>query len=111
MTIKVDVIDPWFTLISAGLKNVSGFINEKDFAVAMKGDTIEWTCKDDKKKTHKSKITSVKKYKNFKELLYNEKPWMVLPGTPNLICGLKILGRIFNRNAENKHGVVAVHFE
>ena len=111
MTVEVKVINPWYTLIEAGLKNISGFVRENDMAVIRKGDTIHWICHDDPKKTHSSKVTEVKEYKNFKELLYTEKPWNVMPGIPSVICGLKILSRIFNRNAEDKHGVVAVYFE
>ena len=111
MTVEVKVINPWYTMIEAGLKNISGFVRENDMAIIRKGDTIHWISNDDPKKTHSSKVTEVKEYKNFKELLYTEKPWNVMPGIPSVICGLKILSRIFNRNAEDKHGVVAVYFE
>jgi ASC-1-like (ASCH) protein len=111
MTVEVKVINPWYTMIEAGLKNISGFVRENDMAVIRKGDTIHWISHDDPKKSHSSKVTEVKEYKNFKELLYTEKPWNVMPGIPSVICGLKILSRIFNRNAEDKHGVVAVYFE
>ena len=109
------ISEPWFTLIKEGQKNKDARLNDSVFAVLIKGDELEYKSRDKKNtekiRSHKVKVKEVRKYKNFKELLIEEKFYTVLPGMPNMGCSLNFFNRIYPRHVEAEKGVVLVEFE
>ena len=43
---KKNVSEPWFTLISLGIKTIEGRLNKGDFKEINEGDVIKWTNND-----------------------------------------------------------------
>ena len=107
--------EPWFTLIKENVKKVEARLYDSIFAVLIKGDEVEFKTRDkmnkEKIKTHKVIVKDVRKYKNFKELLQEEKFYVILPGVPNMGCALSLFNKIYPRQAEEEKGVVAIEFE
>jgi ASC-1-like (ASCH) protein len=88
MNIKHDYVkhlsEPWFSLISLGLKTVEGRKNKGDFNKMEIGDIVKWTNDDFKSRHILTKIVGKKIYKTFEEYLKKEGLQKSLPGMPSL---------------------------
>jgi ASC-1-like (ASCH) protein len=73
-------------------------------------DTIRWINKwNGKEKSLTVKITKLTKYPNFGDLLFNEKLYKVLPGFPNIKCGIVLYDRIYSSfNEIKEYGTLAI---
>jgi ASC-1-like (ASCH) protein len=106
------VSEPWFTLISLGLKTVEGRRNKGRFEEMAVGDIVEWTNEDFKlKRSVLTRITRKAEYKTFTEYLETEGLEKCLPGMPNLTHGLEVYYKYFTKQDEKKFGVVAIEIE
>ncbi len=103
--------EPWFTLISLGLKTVEGRLNKGRFQEMKVGDIIEWYNDDFLKRTVKTKIVEKREYKTFEEYLNKEGLDKCLPGMPSLEYGLSVYFKYFSKENEEKYGVVAIRIE
>ena len=106
----VSVQDPWFTLIREGLKTVEGRLNKGRFATIQKGDLVRWYVAG----TNKScvtKITDIVHYKTFETMLTTEKIMQVLPGLPDVACGVKVYRQFYKKEKERQHGVLAIQLK
>ncbi len=100
--------EPWFSLISLGLKTVEGRLNKGRFQEMKVDDIIEWYNEDFKKRTVKTKIIEKIEYKTFEEYLEKEGLDKCLPGMPSLEYGLSVYFKYFSKENEEKYGVVAI---
>ena len=75
--------EPWFSLISLGLKTVEGRKNKAKFKEMKVGDIIEWSNEDFDKRTVLTKITKKVEYNTFAEYLNNE-------GLENCLQGIQV---------------------
>ena len=58
------------------------------------------------------KITKLTKYPNFGDLLFNEKLYKVLPGLPNIKCGILVYNKIYtNFNEIKEFGTLAIEMK
>ena len=103
--------EPWFTLISLGLKTVEGRKNKGLFKEMKVGDIIEWTNEDFDKRTVLTKITKKVEYNTFAEYLNNEGLENCLPGMTSLEHGLSVYFKYFTKQEEKEFGVIAIHLE
>lgn len=106
-----NVSEPWFTLISLGLKTVEGRKNKGRFKEMNVNDTIEWTNNDFKPRSVLTKITKKIEYKTFKEYLETEGLNNCLPGMPNIEHGLSVYFKYFTKEDEEQFGVIAIGLE
>lgn len=103
------VSEPWFTLISLGLKKVEGRLNKGRFAEYKNGDIIKWINNDFGKPRYcLTQITKISNYSSFKEYLTKEKIQECLPGIPNLSFGLDVYYKYYTKENEKKFGVLAL---
>jgi len=103
--------EPWFSLISLGLKKVEGRKNKGRFEDMQVGDLINWTNDDF---MHRNVLTIIKRksvYTSFKEYLENEGLKNCLPGIHSLEHGLSVYYKYFTKEEENEFGVVAIELE
>jgi ASC-1-like (ASCH) protein len=105
------ISEPWFSLISLGLKTVEGRKNKGKFKEMNVGDIIEWTNEDFDKRTVLTKITKKVGYDTFAEYLNNEGLENCLPGMPSLEHGLSVYFKYFTKQEEKDFGVIAIHLE
>jgi ASC-1-like (ASCH) protein len=73
-------------------------------------DTIRFINRwNGKEKSVTVKITKLSKYPNFGDLLFHEKLHRVLPGLPNIKCGILVYNKIYSSfNEVKQHGTIAI---
>lgn len=103
--------EPWFTLITLGLKTVEGRKNKGVFKEMQVGDIVEWQNKDFKPRSVKTRITGKAVYKTFEEYLEKEGLQKCLPGMPTMEHGLSVYFKYFTKEEEAEFGVVAIRLE
>jgi len=103
--------EPWFTLITLGLKTVEGRKNKGVFKEMQIGDIVEWQNKDFKMRSVKTRITGKAVYKTFEEYLIKEGLQKCLPGIPSIEHGLSVYFKYFTKEEEAEFGVVAIRLE
>ena len=86
--------EPWFSMISIGLKTVEGRLNKGRFKDMEVGDIIEWHNEDFKERKFLTKIIGKNEYKTFEEYLVSE--------------GLSVYFKYFSKEKESEFGVVAI---
>ena len=103
-----NVSEPWFTLISLGLKTVEGRKNKGKFKDMQIGEIIEWTNKDFNPRSIQTIITKKNAYNTFEEYLNTEKIQNCLPGITNIEDGLSVYFKYFTKEEEKEFGVIAI---
>ncbi len=119
--------EPWFTLVSLGLKTCKGRLYKNRFREFKEGDIIQWINDDfSNERCCFTKITYVKVYGTFEEYLNDKGLEICLPGMPNLEHGLgvyrKYYGDVLSRgyptksylkekSDEERYGVVSFELE
>ena len=113
--IKPDYIEtlsePWFTLISLGLKTVEGRKNKGRFKEMKPGDIIQWTNDDFAPRSVLTEITGKVDYSTFKEYLETEGLDKCLPGMPDIETGLSVYFKYFTKEEEAEFGVTAIRLK
>lgn len=105
------VSEPWFTLISLGLKSVEGRKNKGKFKEMKVGDIIEWNNNDFGKRKTMVKITGKAVYKTFADYLETEGLDKCLPNIHSLEQGLNVYYKYYTKEQEAEFGVVAIRME
>ena len=100
--------EPWFSLISLGLKTIEGRKNKGKFKDMKVGDKIIWYNNDYKERKIKTIIKSKREYNTFKEYLEGEGLERCLPGIPTLEHGLSVYFKFYSKQDEENYGVVAI---
>jgi ASC-1-like (ASCH) protein len=111
MKYTIEVSEPWFTLISLGLKKVEGRKNKGVFKEVKIGDTIKWTNYDFKPRSCKTKVIGKNNYNTFEEYLRKEGLQKCLPGIPSMEHGLSVYFKYYSREDEEKYGVTSILLE
>lgn len=110
-TYTKNVSEPWFTLISLGLKTIEGRLNKGDFAKMKIGDTIMWENSDFLKRSVLSRVVRKTEYPSFREYLEVEGLPKCLPGMPTMEHGLDVYYKYYKPEDEREHGIVAIEIE
>jgi ASC-1-like (ASCH) protein len=107
---KITISEPWFSLIENGQKQVEGRLFKGIFTELRVNDTIRFINRwNGKEKSVTVKITKLSKYPNFGDLLFHEKLHRVLPGLPNIKCGILVYNKIYSSfNEVKQHGTIAI---
>ena len=110
---EMTIREPWFSLIENGQKQVEGRLYRGIVEEFRVNDTIRFINKwNGKEKSVIVKITKLTKYTNFGDLLFNEKLHRVLPGLPNIKCGILVYNKIYaNFNEIKEFGTLAIELE
>lgn len=108
---SINVSDPWFTLISLGLKTVEGRKNKGIFKDLKQGDIIEWINNDFGSRSIKTRIIRKTEYKTFEEYLLTEGLDKTLPSISTLKMGLDVYFKYYTKEDEKTYGVAAIHIE
>jgi len=103
--------EPWFSLISLGLKTVEGRKNKGKFKDIQVGDIIQWNNHDFKERKIFTTIIGKAEYKTFEEYLKIEGLDKCLPGMPTLEHGLSVYFKYFTKEEETEFGVVAIRLK
>jgi ASC-1-like (ASCH) protein len=103
--------EPWFTLISLGLKTVEGRKNKGKFKYMQIGEIIEWTNDNFKPRSVLTKIIKKTEYNTFEEYLETEGLDKCLPGMTNMENGLSVYFKYFTKEDEKEFGVIAIGLE
>jgi len=109
----ITIKDPWFSLIENGQKTVEARLFKGIFTQFKVNDTIRFINNwNGIEKSVLVKITKLTKYPNFGDLLFSEQLYKVLPGIPNIKCGITVYDRIYKDFSEIKeHGTLAIELE
>jgi ASC-1-like (ASCH) protein len=95
--------EPWLSLIENGQKTVEGRLFKGIVEEFRVNDTIRFFNKmNGKEKSVTAKITKLTKYSNFGDLLFNEKLYKVLPGLPNIKCGILVYSKLYKNSTFNE---------
>jgi ASC-1-like (ASCH) protein len=110
---EITISEPWFSLIENGQKTVEGRLFKGIFTEFRVNDTIRFINRwNGKEKSVTVKITKLTRYPNFGDLLFNEKLYKVLPGLPNIKCGIVLYDRIYKDfNEIKEHGTLAIELK
>ena len=111
MNYTIQVSEPWFTLISLGLKKVEGRKNKGKFKEININDIIIWTNDDFKFRSVKTKVIGKKNYNSFNQYLKKEGLQKCLPGIPSMEHGLSVYFKYYTTEDEKKYGVTALRLE
>ncbi len=105
--------EPWFSLISLGLKTIEGRKNKGAFKAMAIGDVLTWTNDDFESRSVATKVIRKTIYKTFDEYLESEGLDKCLPGMPSLKHGLSVYHKYFPnwKEDEKEFGVVAIELE
>jgi len=107
-TYTENVSEPWFSLISLGLKTVEGRRNKGRFKDMRVGETIEWVNDDFKRRTVMTEIIGKNEYSTFEEYLLAERLDRCLPGIKTIEDGRAVYYKYFTKEDEQEFGVVAI---
>ena len=105
------VSEPWFSLISLGLKTVEGRKNKGRFKEMKVNDLIEWRNNDFNPRTVITRIVKKVEYQTFEEYLTKEGLKNCLPGITDMEDGLSVYFKYFTKQQERDFGVMAIHLE
>ena len=105
------VSEPWFTLISLGLKTIEGRKNKGKFKEMQIGDLITLVNNDFMERKTKTKIVRKTEYITFQEYLETEGLNNCLPGMPTIEHGLSVYFKYFTKEDEATFGVIAIQME
>ena len=105
---KMHLSEPWFALISLGLKKTEGRLNKGRFKELAEGDIIEWYNDDFKHRHCLTKIIKKINYGSFAEYLKQEGLDNCLPGITDIETGLSVYYKYFSKEDEKQFGVVAI---
>lgn len=105
------VSEPWFSLISLGIKTIEGRLNKGKFKAMEVGELIEWTNNDFSSRHILTKIKDKRYYNSFKEYLETEGLEKTLPAIPNIKMGTDVYYKYYNKQDEQKYGIVAIELE
>jgi len=110
---ELTIRDPWFSLIENGQKTVEARLFKGIFTQYKVNDTIRFiNTWNGIEKSVLVKITKLTKYPNFGDLLFSEHLYKVLPGIPNIKCGITVYDKIYKDFSEIKeHGTLAIELE
>lgn len=108
---KEHLSEPWFTLISMGLKTVEGRKNKGKYKEMKVGDIIEWVNDDFKPRSIMTRVVDKNVYPTFKEYLESSGLENCLPGMPDIAHGLSVYYKYFTPEDEATYGVVAIKLE
>jgi ASC-1-like (ASCH) protein len=110
---ELTIKEPWFSLIENGQKTVEGRLYKGIFTEFKVNDTIRFINRwNGKEKSVIAKITKLTKYPNFGDLLFHEQLYKVLPGLPNIKCGIAVYDKIYRSYNEIKeHGTLAIELQ
>lgn len=103
--------EPWFTLITLGLKICEGRLNKGDFSKMQIGDTITFTNDDFNHREVSVRITKITKFKTFESYLKKETLKKCLPGITTIDNGLSVYFKYFSKYDEAQYGIIAIHIE
>lgn len=104
--------EPWFTLVSLGLKTCEGRLHKNRFREFKEGDIIQWINDDfGKERRCFTKITYVKVDETFEDYLNDKGLENCLPGMLNLEHGLGVYFKYFTKEDEKKYGIVSFELE
>jgi ASC-1-like (ASCH) protein len=108
---KEHLSEPWFSLISLGLKTCEGRLHKHRFQTYKVGDIVMW-FNDDFGKTRfvMTEITRTYVMETFKDFLtdnFHGGLKDALPGMPSLSHGLQVYQKYFTKEDEKKYGVVS----
>lgn len=103
--------EPWFSLISLGLKSVEGRKNKGVFKEMQPGDIIEWYNDDFMPRKIMTKVIRKSEYSTFKEYLEKEGLEKCLPGMPSIDHGLSVYYKYFTKEDEANYGVIAIEIK
>jgi len=107
----MNLSEPWFTLITLGLKTTEGRLNKGRFNEMKVNDILEWKNEDFKPRTILTRLTSKKEYASFEDYLKGEGLDKCLPGMPTIEHGLSVYYKYYKKEDEEKFGVVAIRLE
>lgn len=108
---KEAVSEPWFSLISLGLKIVEGRKNKGRFKEMKVGDIIEWTNNDFGFRSVLTEIIGKEIYPTFQEYLETEGLQKCLPTIHNIEQGLSVYFTYYTKDDEKEYGVVAIRLK
>jgi len=110
---ELTIREPWFSLIENGQKTVEGRLFKGIFTEFEVNDTIRFINRwNGKEKSVTAKITKLTKYPNFGDLLFHEELYKVLPGLPNIKCGIAVYDKIYKDfNEIKEHGTLAIELK
>ena len=103
--------EPWFSLISTGLKTVEGRINKGKFAALAIGDIITFYNDDFNHREISVKVTRQTPYPDFKTYLETETLARTLPGQPTIEHGLAVYYKYYTKEFESEYGIIAIGME
>lgn len=105
------VAEPWFTLISLGLKTVEGRKNKGRFKEMKAGDIVQWINNDFGERSVLTRIIGKAEYGTFEEYLTTEGLHKTLPGIDTMELGLGVYFKYFTKEDEQTYGVVSITLE
>jgi len=103
--------EPWFSLVSLGLKTVEGRKNKGKWTELKVGDTIQWFNEDFLERKVKTIIKNKRIYPSFKDYLENEGLDKCLPGFSSIEHGLSVYYKYYSKEDEVLYGVVAFELQ
>jgi ASC-1-like (ASCH) protein len=111
MQLRKRVSEPWFTLISAGVKQVEGRLDKGDFSRIQTGDVIVW--ENDElgfTRTCRTRVDGRAQYPGFRAYLQKEHLSRCLPaaGIRTIAQGVRVYHRYYSAEDEMRYGVVAL---
>lgn len=108
---KEHLSEPWFSLVSLGLKTCEGRLYKNRFQTYKVGDIVMW-FNDDFGKTRfvMTRITHINIKETFEDLLKDNFCGglkNVLPGMPSVNYGIQVYQKYFTEEDEKKYGIVS----
>ena len=103
-----NVSEPWFSLIKKGIKTVEGRLNKGKFSKMKVGDIVEW---NNKNKKFITRITAIRHYKTFEDMIKTEGLDKVLPyhKIETVKQGVNMVYyQFYSKEDETKYGVIAI---
>jgi ASC-1-like (ASCH) protein len=101
--------EPWFSLISLGLKTVEGRLNDGIFQALQIGDSLTFYNDDFSFKRFVTiEITEKNFYSTFKDYLETESLERCLPSIEDISKGILVYRKYYSESEEKDKGVVAL---
>ena len=108
---RENVSEPWFTLISLGIKTIEGRLNKNRFKEMKISDIVEWSNNDFGPRSVLTRIVKKTNYDSFENYLRTEGMYKCLPGIDGVPNGLNVYYKYYTKENEKEFGVIAIQVE
>ncbi len=101
-------VEPYFTFVRTGKKNIEVRLDKEKYSLIKTGDTVIVHNTDNPHETYTAKVLDVRRYGSLIELFSSENLSKTLPNAKNTDEAIKIMRQFYSERSEKQYGALAI---